>query len=66
MVSLLRQKIWADFFSWVIALSCAACSSTYEAPVLDQGERLVVNAPIVVNSGDPASKFFIEKRSQQN
>jgi lipoprotein NlpD len=32
---------------------------------LDQGERLVVNAPIVVKSGDSASKFFIEKRSQQ-
>ena len=65
MMSLLIQKIKADFFPLVIALLCVACSSTYEAPVLDQGERLVVNAPLVVKSGDSVSKFFIEKRSQQ-
>jgi lipoprotein NlpD len=60
-----RQKILEGLFLLMIVSLFAACASNYEAPVLDEGEKLVMNVPIVVNSGDSSDKFFIEEKSQQ-
>lgn len=38
----------------------ASCGGGYQAPMLEQGERQVVTAPIIVDSSTPESSFRIE------
>ena len=65
MIQPLRKKFRANFFLLLIGYFCVACVSTYEAPILEQGEKLVVIAPIVVTNADSSRKFFIENRNQE-
>lgn len=43
-----------------LLLLISACGGNYQAPVSDQGERQVVNAPIIVDSSTPDSSLRIE------
>ena len=41
-------------------LLLSACGSSYQAPILEQGERRVVSAPIIVDSSTPQSSLRVE------
>lgn len=46
-----------------VSFLCAACGSNYRAPVSDQGEKLVVNAPLIIDSGSSENSFVEQERS---
>jgi len=56
MAGITRQII----FTFTVLL-LVSCGGAYQAPISEQGERQVINAPIVVSSSTPESDFRVQE-----
>ena len=58
----LRKKHYTKITLMAISFLCVACRSNYQAPVSDQSEKLVVSAPLVIDSSSADNSFIVQKR----
>lgn len=53
-------RIYSAPIFFILLLLLGSCGGNYQAPVSEQGEQLIVNAPIIVDSSTPNSSFRVE------
>jgi len=62
---MLRKNIRLNLALLVGNALLVSCSSSYQAPVIDQGEELIRPTPLIVESGNPNSSFPLKGREKK-